>query len=93
MDWIIFLCLNRTALIDGISRYVKHSAHDAFADGHLHWPTRILHLKSSLEAFGAGHGDRPDPFVAKMLLHLERQFHRLIGDLVFNRQRVVDAWQ
>ena len=32
---------------------------------------------AALEALGAGHGDGPDPVVAEMLLHFERQFDGL----------------
>ena len=41
-------------------------------------------LEAAFEALGPGHGDGPDPVVAEMLLHFERQLGGLVLDLVFN---------
>ena len=36
----------------------------------------VRDLEAALEAFGAGHGDGPDPAVAEVLLHFEGQLDR-----------------
>ena len=93
VDRVALLRLDRPALVHGVAGHVEHPAHDAFADGHGDGPAGVGDLEAALETFGAGHGDRPDPVVAEVLLHFERQLDRLVLDLVLDGQRVVDPGQ
>src|SRR5262249_51151879 len=93
VDRIILLRLNRAALVYRISCNVKHSPHDSVPDGHVYWPTAIHHVKATFQTLGSRHGDCPDQFVAKMLLHFESDIHGPILNLAFDSQRVIDRRQ
>ena len=91
MDRVVFLRLHRPALVHRVAAHIEHPPHDAFPDGHRNRLAGVHGLVPALEAFGAGHRDGPDPLVAQVLLHLERQLDGLVLDLVIHGQRVVDA--
>src|SRR5262249_48037265 len=93
MDRIIFLRSNRSALVDRISRNVKHPSHDTISDRHVYWATAIHNVKASFKTFGSGHRDCANQLVPKMLLDFECQIHGLILNPVFNSQGVIDPRQ
>ena len=82
---IIFLRLDRPAFVHRVAAHIEDAAHHAFADGHGNGRAGVDDFVAALETFGAGHGDRPDPVVAEVLLHFERQFDRLVLDFVIRR--------
>ena len=89
VDRIVFLRFHRSALIHRVAGHIEYPAHDPIAHRHGYRPAAVRDREASLEAFGARHGDCPDPLVAQMLLHFERHFSRLFLNFVFDRQRVV----
>ena len=81
MDRIVFVRLDRPALVHRVAGHVEDPAHDAFADGHGDRRAGVDDLQAAFETFGAGHGDGSDPVVAQVLLHLERQLDGLVLEL------------
>jgi hypothetical protein len=59
----------------------------------LYRATPVDDVEAALESFRTGHRDRPDELVSQVLLHFERQTHRLILNFIFDRQGVVDPGQ
>ena len=78
VDRIIFLCLDRPAFVHRVAGHIEYPAHDAVADWHRNGRAGVDDLVAAFETVGAGHGDGPDPVVAEVLLHFERQFDRLV---------------
>src|SRR5262249_12360819 len=93
VDRIIFLRLNRPALVYRISRNIKHPAHDTVPDGHAYWTTAIRNVEAAFETLRPGHGDCPDQLVSKMLLYFKCQIHGLILNLIFDGKGVIDPGQ
>ena len=93
MNWVVLFRLDRPALIDWLAGNVEYSPHDAFADGHSYGSAAIHYFESSLETLGPSHRDCTNQLVSKVLLHFERHFRRLVLDLVFNSQCVIDPGQ
>ena len=93
MDRIIFIRLNRSALVDWISSDVKHTPHDTVSDRHVYWAAAIHNVKAAFKTFGSGHRDCANQLVPKMLLNFECQIHWLILNPVFNSQGVIDPRQ
>ena len=93
VNGIVLLRLDRSAFVDRVAANIEHPPHYAFPDRHGNGRAGVDDLITAFEALGAGHGDGPDPLVAKVLLHLERQFDGLVLNLVIDGQRVVDAGQ
>src|SRR5262249_55335006 len=65
----------------------------ACTDRHGYRLTFVGNLETALEALGGGHRDCPNQFIAQVLLHFESHLGRLVFNLVFNRQSVVDPGQ
>src|SRR5262249_34664113 len=78
MDRIIFVRFNRSALVDGSSRNVKHPPHDTISDRHVYRGAAIHNVKATFKTFGSGHGDCANQLVPEMLLHFECYIHGLI---------------
>src|SRR5262249_2008016 len=91
MNRIVFLRFHWTMFIHRITGDIEHPAHHSFSYGHAYWPTRINYCKASFQTLGARHRNRAHPFIAQMLLYLECYLDRLVLNLVFDRQRVVDT--
>ena len=93
MDRIVLLRRDRSALVHRTSGDIEDAAHHAFADRHRDRSTPVGHLDAALEPLGARHGDRPDPLVAEMLLHLEGERDRPALHRVVHGERVEDGWK
>src|SRR5262245_55802554 len=91
MDWVVFFGFDWPALVNGVAGDVEHAAHDSFTDWHRYGFAGIGDLQPAFQAFGAGHRNRPDTIVPKLLLHFERQFHGSFVHLKINGQCIVDA--
>src|SRR3546814_16910785 len=59
-------------------------------DGHADRRAGVPDFDAALEALGARHGNGPEAPVSEVLLHFERQFHRLVLDAVLDGQRARD---
>src|ERR1035441_3676033 len=91
VDRAVLLSNDRPSLVHRIAADVKHAPHNARADGHGNGLAGIDHLHAALEAVSGGHGNRPNPVVAKVLLNFEGQFSLpQQRDIVFDGQGVVD---
>jgi len=90
VDRVALLGVDGPALVDRVPGHVEHATHDAIADRHRDRPATVRDLVPALEALGTGHGDGAHASVAEVLLHLERQPHRLVLHGALDRQRVVD---
>ena len=90
---VVLLGHDRAALVDRGAGHVEHASHDAGADRHADRPAAVGDLEAALESFGARHRDGADPSIAEVLLHFERQRHRLILDRVLDGQGVGDRRQ
>ena len=66
--------LTGPTFVDGVAAHIENPAHHAFADGHGDRRAGIDDFVATFQTFGAGHRDGPDPVVAEVLLHFERQF-------------------
>ncbi len=93
VDRVVLLGRHRAALVDRVARDVEHAAHHARADRHRDRRAGVDRRDAAPETFGARHRDRAHPFVAQMLLHLERQLDGLLLHGVLDRQRVEDQRQ
>src|SRR5262249_30164157 len=93
VDRIVFLSLNRAALVYWISCNIKHPPHDTIPDRHVDWATSIHHLKATFMTLASGHGDCPDQFVGRMFVDFGVDIHGPILNLVFDSQRVIDPGQ
>ena len=80
MDRIVLLCLNRSTLIYRFPSHIEYPAHHALADGHRNGPAAVGDLEATLESFGAGHGNCPNPLVPEVLLYFEHHGSRLFFD-------------
>src|SRR5262249_24824328 len=69
MDGIMFSGADRSAFVDRMATTVEYPPQHPFSNGHRDGRACVGDLVTPLETFGAGHGDRPDPLVPKMLLH------------------------
>src|SRR6516162_7756110 len=93
VDRIVFLRLDRPAFVDRVAAHIEYPPHPSFSDGHGDGHAGVDDLVTAFETLRAGHGDRPDPAVGQVLLHLKRDFDGLALNFVVHRQRVIDTWQ
>jgi hypothetical protein len=64
--------------------------HNGFAHGHGNRPAGVDHFETAFQTFCARHGNRADHVVAQILLDFEGHFRRLVLNLVFDGQGVID---
>src|SRR5213075_2999273 len=92
MNGVVLVGLDRSLLVHGLAGDIENAAHDAFAYGHGNGRAGIHDLQATLESLGAGHRDRTNPIVSKMLLDFERKLGWLVHDFVIDGQRIINAW-
>ena len=93
MNRVVLLGLDGSPFVDRVAGHVEHSAHHPVADRHRDRPAAVGDAVATLEPFGSGHRDRAHPAVAEVLLHFQRQRHRLVLNRVVALQRVVNRRQ
>ena len=67
------LGLHRALAINGMAEYVEDAPQRHLADGDPDRPAGVDRFQAAGEPIGRGHGDRPHPVVAQVLLHLDNQ--------------------
>jgi hypothetical protein len=90
VDRIVFLRLDRPALVHRVPGDIEHPSHDTLADWNGDGPAGIRDLETAFEAFCAGHGNGPDPLIPEVLLNFEYQLDGLAAHVVLNGQCVVN---
>src|SRR5262249_12027603 len=79
--------------IHGISGNVEHPTHDTLAHRHAYRFARVANLETALQAFGAGHGNCPDPPVPEVLLDFKLDRDWLVLNFVLASECVIDRRQ